>query len=365
MRSILLTGALACGAACAQTPVTPPADGWTLYSDIVAWQASDAVPISQIDDAWTAYSPRAGRNTAFMRNRVSAGVGKGRWRLGLELRQDAILTTDRASLDAYYLFQQKRKPTPPASFGLQAHYFSWQAQGLRLGYTFDGPRIGARASSIALSGAVYGKQRLRERSVQGMLTYPRAETYGVAATHTDANNRMTYPFMGEAPSASGAGLSLAATLPLLDAWTLHVQADDLASRLRWKNLPLNTESLDSNVTAYDANGYVNYQPLLSGRRRQVERSFRIPRYTAAALDYRNGDWGAGVQVARYAGETIPTLSLSHKFGWLTLHGNVETRFDSAGIGVDIGNLRLMLQSDQLKLAEAKARSLQLHYHVGF
>jgi hypothetical protein len=176
---------------------------------------------------------------------------------------------------------------------------------------------------------------------------------------------MTYPFMGDAPSASGAGLSLAATLPLSDAWTLRLRADDLASRLRWKNLPLHTETLSSDVTSYAENGYVNFEPMLSGRKRQVERDFRIPRYTAAALDYRNGDWGAGVQVARYAGETIPTFSLSRRVGWLTLRANVETRFDSAGIGLEAGNFSLMLQSDALKLDEAKTRSLQLHYHVDF
>jgi hypothetical protein len=365
MRLILLTGALACGAACAQTTAAPPADGWTVYSDVSVWQASDAVPISQIGGRWTAYSPRPGRNTALMRSRAAAGVGKNRWRLGVELRQDAFLATDRDSLDTYSMFQQKSKPTPPASFAAQAQYFSWRAQGLRLGYSFDGPRIGARASFIELSGAVYGKQRLRERSVRGALTYPQANVYGFSATHIDASSRMTYPFMGDAPSASGAGLSLALTLPLLDAWTLRVQADDLASRLRWKNLPVNSESLNSNVTRYDANGYVNYQPLLSGRRQQVERSFSIPRHTAATLDYQYQDWGASVQVARYAGETIPTFSLSRRFGWLTLRANVETRFDSAGIGVEAGNFSLMLQSDAFKLNEAKTRSLQLHYHVDF
>jgi hypothetical protein len=210
MRFILLTGALACGAACAQTTTAPPADGWTVYSDVSVWQASDAAPISQIDGRWTAYSPRAGRNTVLMRNRVAAGVGKNRWRLGVELRQDAFLATDRDSLDTYYMFQQKSKPTPPASFALQAQYFSWQAQGLRLGYSFDGPRIGARASSIELSGAVYGKQRLRERSVRGALTYPQAKVYGFSATHIDADSRMTYPFMGDAPSASAGAHAAAA-----------------------------------------------------------------------------------------------------------------------------------------------------------
>jgi len=365
MRSILLTGALACGAACAQATPAPATDGWTVYADLFAWQASDAMPISQLDGQWTAYSPRAGHNTFLMRSRAAAGVEKNRWRLGLELRQDAWLSTDRDSLDTVYLYQQKGKPVPPASFALQGRYFSWQALGLRAGYTFDGPRIAGRPSSIELSGALYGRQRLRDRSVSGMLAYPQAETYEFAATHIDADSRMSYPFMGDAPRASGAGLSLAATLPLADAWTLRLQADDLASRLRWKNLPLDTETLSSDVRSYDENGYVNYRPLLSGRKRQVDRNFRIPRYTAAALDYRSGTWGAGVQLARYAGETIPTFSLSHRLGWLTLRANVETRFDSAGIGVEAGNFRLMLLSDALRLDEAKTRSLQLHYHVEF
>lgn len=336
-----------------------------MYSGLSIWQASDAVPISQLDDQWTTYSPRAGRNTFLMHSRVDAGVQKNRWRLGLALRQDAWLSTDRESLDAFFMYQQKRKPAPTASFALQGQYFSWQALGLRAGYTFDGPRIAGRPSSIEVEGAVYGRQRLRERSVSGTLTYPQAGTYEFAATHIDANSGMTYPFMGDAPSASGAGLSLAATLPLADAWTLRLQAADLASRLRWKNLPVNTETLSSDVTSYDENGYVNYRPLLSGRRRQEGSSFRIPRYTAAALDYRSGNWGAGVQVARYAGETIPTFSLSRQVGWLTLRTHVETRFDSAGIGVEVGNFRLMLQFDAFRLDEAKTRSLQLHYHVGF
>lgn len=365
MRSILLSGALACGAACAQTTDTPATDGWTVYSDLSAWQASDAVPISQVEDEWLHYSPRSGRNTALMRTRIAAGVEKNRWRLGVEVRQDAYLTTDRETLDTLWLFQQERKPAPPASFALQGRYFSWQAQGLRIGYAFEGPRLAGRASSIELSGAVYGGQRLRERSLRGRLHYPQAQTYDFAASHTDADSRMVYPFMGAAPGARGAGLSLAASMPLAEAWTLRLQADDLASRLRWKNLPVNTESLASDTSFHDEQGYLNYRPLLSGHKRQLNRHFRIPRYTSAALDYRYRDWGAGVHVARYAGETIPTLSLSRRFGWLTLLGTVETRFDSAGVGFEAGNLRLLLQSDSFKLEQARTRSLQLHYHLVF
>jgi hypothetical protein len=368
MRSILLTGVLACGAACAQTTGAPGAagdgPGWTVYSDISVWQASDAVPLSQVEDDWTGYSPRSGRNTFLMRNRVAAGVEKNRWRLGLEMRQDAYITTDRETLDAYYLVQQQQKPALGAGYRLQGHYFSWRAHGLRIGHTLDGPRIAGRTSTIELSGAVYGKQRLRERSVNGTLTYPQADTYVLNASHVDTNSRMTNRFMGEAPSASGASLSVAVTVPLADAWTLRVQADDIASRLRWKNLPVYAESQSLSARS-DANGDFRFQRDLNGQNRQVERSFKIPRYTAAALDYRYENWGAAVHVARYAGETIPTLSLSHRFGWLTLRGNVETRFDTAGIGLEAGNFRFLLQSDDLDLNEAKARSLQLHYHRSF
>ena len=365
MRSILLTGALACGAAYAQAAAAPVSADWKAYTDVEFWQASDAVPIDQLDGEWTAYSPRDGRNVALMRSRAALGVEKNGWRLGVEVRQDAYLTTDRETLDAYDMYQNKRKPAPPASFDLQADYFSWRALGLRVGYTFAGPRIAGRASSIELSGAAYGKQDIRERSVRGTLSYPEADNFGFAAQHLDANSRMTYPFMKGSPGATGAGLSLAATLPLRDAWTLRLQADDIASRLRWKSLPVNAESLNSDVKSFDADGYVNYRPLLRGRKGQTDRSFRMLRYTAAALDYQGQDLGASLHLARYAGETIPTLSVSHRFGWLTLHGNVETRFDSAGIGLEAGNLRLQLQSDSFDWDQAKARSLQLHYHQAF
>jgi hypothetical protein len=71
MRPILFTAALACGAVCTQA-TAGPADGWTVYTDLSIWQASDPVPIRQIDDDWSAYSPRAGRNAALMRNRCLA-----------------------------------------------------------------------------------------------------------------------------------------------------------------------------------------------------------------------------------------------------------------------------------------------------
>lgn len=365
MRSLLFAGALACGAAGAHPLSESAPDGWTVYSTVDVLQASDAVPIGQIDGAWTDYSPRAGRNTALMRARAAAGVERNGWRLGVELRQDAYLITDRASLDAYVMFQRRQKPTAPASFPLQARYFNWRAQGLRLGYTFDGPRFGERASAIDVSAAVYGRQRLRERSVSGTLTYGQDGTYGATASHVDADSRMIYPFMGDAPTASGASLSLGAMLPLSDAWTLRLRADDLASRLRWKNLPRNTETLNTASTSYDANGYINYAPMLSGRKQQIERDFDIPRYNAASLAYRYQDWETSLQLARYAGETMPTLSLARRFGWLTLRANVETRFGSGGFGVEAGNFRLALQSDAWNLSEAKARSLQLQYHVDF
>lgn len=365
MRTILLTGVLACGSACAQTAGAAPGGGWTIYSAACAWLASDAVPVRELAHTWTDFTPRAGRNTALVRASAAAGIEKNGWRIGLELREDAYLTTDRETLDAYRMVQQQRKPAPPASLALQGHYFSWRGQGLRLGHTFDGPVIAGRSATIGLSAAVYGKQRLRDRSAGGTLSYPQTDTYVFAASHVDADSRMTYRFMGEAPRAQGAALSLAASVPLADAWTLRVQADDIASRLRWKNLPVNTESLGSEVKSYDEHGYLDYRPLLSGRKQQLDRSFRIPRYTAAALDYRYQDWGAGVHLARYAGETIPTLSLSRRFGWLTLRGNAETRFHSAGIGLEAGNFRLLLQSDTFKLHQAKTGLMQLHYQLVF
>ena len=371
MKIFLTTCCLLCAQAAHAVDISKaadkaPASGWAVFTDVDFWRAYDAFPISQFDRRWSDYTPRAGRNTFFQRDHAIVGVAHNGWRLGWEFRQDAVLHADRATLDAVYLYRNRAHPDQAASFAVQADYTAMQSAGLRIGRAFDGPTLAGRPVRVDVSGAVYTGQQYRTVGVSGTVTYASTNTYGFDVVHHDANTRATFPFLdGGNTNAKGTSLSIGAAISLTSRWTTQLQADDLLSHMRWKRLPVTDEAIRSNVTSYDDNGYLNYRPLLSGRNQQVERAVSIPRHTVATLTYDDGQWGLEAQWTRYAGIHIPTFSVVHHFPALTLRGNVETRFDTLGIGLDSGFFHVLVQADRFNLAKSKAQRTYLYYALPF
>lgn len=371
MKTLWITCLLACtqaaqaGAADSLTG-TPPAAGWSAFADVDVWRAFDAFPTAQFDRDWSGYAPRAGRNTFFQRDHAIVGVMKDGWRLGWEFRQDAVLHADRATLDAVYLYRRRTHPDHAAAFGVQADYTAMQTTGLRIGRSFDGPALAGRRVRLDIGAAVYTGQKYRAVDASGSVAYAPTGTYGFDVAHHDANTQAALPFMeAGAASAKGASLSLGAALPLTARWTVQVQADDLVSRMRWKRLPVTDETIRSDVTSYDSNGYVNYRPLLAGLNRQVEQDVSLPRRTTATLAYDDGTWGASAQCVHYAGIAIPTLTLARHFAALTLRAVAETRFDTFGIGIDSGAFHVLVQADRFNLGKSKAQRAYLYYALPF
>jgi hypothetical protein len=379
MRTCFIAGLLSLAALCQQSLAAPAAaanasdtsmfSGWAPYVDIDLWRVSDAVPISEFESDWTnGFSPKSGRNVVLMRNRAAVGMENDRWRMGYEARQGAWLDTNRGTLEMFRLYKQRQDPDGPTVFPADAHYKNWSAQGVRVGRRFDGFAIAGRMPRLFVSVAYYTNQRYRNDEIDGSVRYEGGGEYGFDVTRTDADYRAKLPFLDATPSAKGMSLSVAADVPLSDALSLNVKIDDLWSRMRWQNLPATYETISSNVTETDSQGYLNYRPLLSGRNEQANRSIVLTRYGAALLSYRPHawqGWNVAAQVERYAGVTIPTAIAAREFGWGTISARVETRFHTLGFGVDYGNFHLLLQTDTLKQSEAKAQALQMRYARAF
>lgn len=378
MHSCLFAGLLFMGMACQHAVAAPTADpvslsdsgasassmlsGWAPFVDIDLWRASDAVPISEFESDWSkGFSPRAGRNVALMRNRVAVGVANDRWRMGYEARQAASLDTDRDTLEMVRLYKQRQDPAAPMTFPMNAHYTNWSAHGIRIGRYVDGVEIAGRVPRLFVSVAWYTNPRYRKDDLTGSVRYLGGGDYAFDANRTNADSRAVLPFMDDTPGATGMSLSVAADVPLTEALSLGIRIDDLWARLRWRNLPVTTETINSDVASTDSEGYLNYRPLLSGRNQQLDKSVTLPRYGSAVLAYRAGAWRYAAQVERFAGVTIPTLMAAHEFGWGTVSARVETRFRTIGLGFEHGNFRLLLQADTLRHDQAKAQAVQLGY----
>jgi hypothetical protein len=369
-RSLFLSGALCClpfSNACAsgQGATAPAAastllSGWHPFAEARAWAASDALPITEFDSDWSrGFAPKDGRNTMLMRNRAEIGVEKDQWRLGWEYRQEKTLVTDRQTLELVRLYKQRLTPSGPTLTALDVRYDAWSAQGPRLGRWF-GPAAGAGwLPRVNLSGAVYTGAVLRETAVSGTVGYAPGDQYDFNAGRTETNSRYRYPFMQHTPGASGASVSMAMEWRPSDAFALGLKIDDLWSSMRWRNLPRKEEQINSAVTEYDQQGYVNYSPLLNGTNRQVSGNGALARSGAASASYDFGRLSVATRIERIAGVTIPTLALGHRFGWGKLTTSVETRFRTIGVGVETEHFHMALQADSLRLGQAKAFGLSL------
>jgi hypothetical protein len=373
MRLLVLAGLLACGSTClpAQAQGTAPQSsvpaGWAPYVEVRLWEAFDGIPVKQFEKDWSVgFAPRTGRNVIFQRNRVEAGVEQGAWRLAWEYRQEALLLTNRDSMELVHLYKQRVKLTAPTAFDVQARMEAWSAQGLRVSRWFELPGGSANQQPrLNLALALYGKPRVRDNSVAGRATRGTSDDYTVDLAQTDINSGFSYPFMQQAYGGSGSSASLALDWPLGTASSFKLKLDDLWSRMNLRNLPQTEQQVNSAVAQYDEQGYINYRPLLSGQNSQVSRNSKLRRSGAATLASRFGLWGAAVQLERYAGETIPTLTASRQFGWGGVSASVETRFKTVGLGFDRGDFHAAVQADRLNLNRAKALGLNLGYRHQF
>ncbi|MEB0135193.1 hypothetical protein QN362_07600 [Actimicrobium sp. CCC2.4] len=345
------------------SPWQAPATGWQAYADISAWAAYDAIPVDEFGGKWgEGYAPRNGRNVFLQRNRASIGVEKEGWRVGVEVRQEGALDASRDTVDFYHLYQQRQRPDAARRFDLDARFQSWSASGLRVARTV----VLAYGVQVSLSGALYGTLRHRDTAVVGNASYQGAGAYGFNAQSLESDSRYRYPFMPAASQASsGASLSVALQLPLDARWTANLAVDDLWSRLRWSNLPTVQKSIHSDVTSTDQNGYVNYQPLLTGQNSLISKSGTIGATRSASLSYRQDQWLVKLGADHLAATTIPAVAVTYHSTLGAFTGSYESRFKTVGLGYGAGPFYVQLRGNAWSVSRATSLGLNAGVRYGF
>ncbi|GAA4017345.1 hypothetical protein [Actimicrobium antarcticum] len=376
LQNVMALGVLASSSAMAQQALSgdprgtlwqPPGPVWQAYAEISAWAAYDAIPVEKFGGKWgEGYAPRAGRNVFLQRERASVGVEKDGWRVGLEYRQEGSLDASRDTVDFYHLYQQRQRPDGARAFNLDAQFKSWSATGVRVAKTFSFDQAGVNGLLVTVSGALYGTTRNRDTDVGGTASYQTSGTYGFDAHLLESNTRYRYPFMPDTSrTSSGASLSLALQMPLNERFSVNLAVDDLWSRLRWSNLPLVQKNISSSFIGTDSNGYVNYQPLLSGQNTLISKTGAIGASQSASLSYHDDQWRFKLGADRVAATTIPSASVTWQSAVGAFTAGYETRFGTVGLGYGDGPFYVQVRANRWSLSQATSLGASAGFQTTF
>lgn len=345
-----------------------PGGPWSAYAFAKVWAANDVIPIKEYDkDLSIGYDPKNGRNVFLMRNRAEVGATRDGWEIALEYRQEITLNASRDTLDAYRAYQGTDRPTSARQYVFDGNFRSWKASGVHLARTFKLFKGQDNSPLIKVTGALYNTPYRRDKDITGSASYLSNDSYALNGTYSQSDNRYEYPFQQAlSQTGNGASVSVAAQWPVTDRLKLNLQVNDLWSRMRWKNLPGSTQTVQSNGATRDTSGIINVAPFLSGRNSQETKSDSIGTTATLGAAYRLDErWSVGASAQRIDAITIPTLSASYNSRWGATTLQYDTRFKSVGVGYSAGPFEVAVLTDKWNLSEARTFGVQIGLKLVF
>lgn len=351
-------------------PMRLPVDNapdWTLQGSAGDFEAVDATPVRDLSGSWDRYTPRGGRNAALQSARIELKAERSGWEIASVLRSDLLISGPRSSFDLVHAFKQRLTPPGGSQFELDVADAGAVWAGLRGAHTWTlGPASG---DGLRLSAAftLLSARRVQQVDVNGRVQYDAIDGYTIQAQALRQDSHQQFGGYGH-KDATGGGYSADLGLlwqPSADTF-VNVSAVDLFSRLKVNGVSTQQLTADSSTASLDANGYVNYAPLVTGRNESASVNMKLLRKWSASFGHRwswaDGEASAGGRWERIGRVDLPAVwaDLPLWPGWqLQLDG--ELRFRTLGIGLRTGSGSLMLRTRSLPWG----RSQGIGWQAGF
>lgn len=308
--------------------------------------------------------PFVGGDTALSYDKLEIGIQWNDWQLGLFERHDYQLAFSPDTAEIVYLTENHLPLPTGRDYELRIHARNNVSRGLRAGFHQTLlPTLNFGLAVSYLQGV-----SLTDGQINGTASVIAANDYDF---HFDTRYHYSRDVLFErsvsAPSGQGYSLDLHLDWRPNQRFNASLDAIDLAARIYWRNAPVTDAVASSATKSYDEDGYVRYEPAISGREAYENFTQTLPRKLLFNSQYHYND-------------TVSLLAEWHDYGvadfvnlglgWQQgLNGLFQTLYNpqTQALILRYRNqaLSLELGSDQLDPARARFFSLQFSYHQRF
>jgi len=359
----------------ARFPVLDSA-GWQLRAEASCFEASDATPVRGLQGDWARYSPRAGGNVALQQASVSVAAQRAGWELAATVRSEFVVRGSRGAFDAVHAYKQREAPADGSVLAVDAQAQGLVWAGLRGARTWALQAGPATALQFSAAVTLLQPRRVRLTDVSGGVAYRAATGYAFDARTREQDSQARVAGYGDA-GTRGSGYSADLALlwqPEPDSF-VNLSVVDALSRVRVPRVFTEATTLSSATRRTDADGYLDYRPLATGRDSSQTVALRLApkwslsagtRFGSAAGDALSGAV-AGVRWERVSGVDLPAVWATLPWhrgplaGW-HLQADADLRFASIGLGLTGPHGALMLRSSHADPTRAHALGWQASLH---
>lgn len=336
--------------------MAPSSANWGVAFSGQYFEASDYTSMQHFSDDWRGpYTPRDGKNLGVSFARADVSARHDSWSVGYFYRHDILLESNKDMTDIVHA-NKTRTPVPVGRiYDISLAMEGFEAQGVRLDKAYSWKAEGTMNVNFGVGVSLMKGLRTRIGQAQGnALSTATGYTYNVNLT--DANNNKTYPFMppGEV-SSTGYALDLGLRLQWQDGKRLDLAVNDLVGEIRWKNLPQTIMNANSATTTYDAQGYIAFNPTMSGYNKRVSMTQKLDTKGSAQFHVPFADgMSANLSTEWLKDNIFPRLGLEYA----TAHGmgvmaDYDIRFRTFGLRMTWKEAYLAARTQSMNIDQSR------------
>ncbi|MEN9503127.1 MAG: hypothetical protein RI964_2412 [Pseudomonadota bacterium] len=292
------------------------------------------------------------------------GVKKGDVSIGALYRKEYQMIPNADAADYFYATEKSHQLTPNRTYHLQLERNVFEAKGLHVTKQFQ-PKDNL---NVTIGGSVLQGFGLQKGTLSGTaVTSKKGKThsYNVKLDYQYSDDDLLDRPDVQSPDGMGYAMDVNLNWQPTQQITVNANAQDLLGAIHWSDVPYTTGQLTSDVKSVDADGFVTYNPHLSGREgyKSSMRQTLKPKL-AIQSDYRLDQRGRAVTLAT---QHLPEADLWGIGGKLpvkngVLQATVWPENKMLNVGFTNKRVDVSVGTDGLKLADMHALWVSVGLH---